>query len=468
MPQRYSRFIPMISLTGDFIILNLILVVGFCRFTGHGDCFEPPLPSFYIYLNLTWLILVFLFGAHHIDRNMKPRSFLITYIQIIVFFFFFFLMFFQIEPFPYYPREWWKYIFPLYFLVLITWKMLLFYGFVWYRKWGFNFRTAIIVGHDDNSESLAQYFQNAKWHGYRFMGYFSDKHGGHGTSDEDDAGEQFLGRLDNLDEYLSRYPVDEIYIAWSSIPRNRLNRIFEVLDSYPVKVRVIPDLKDFSFRTAQIVNYGDIPVIQIHPGPLSFWFNRLVKRSFDVFISLVIIIAVMSWLTPILWIGSLFGSHEGVFFRQRRTAIDGKEFSCLKYRSMRTNREADEVSAKRDDKRITPIGKILRQTSIDEIPQFVNVLKGEMSVVGPRPHMLKHTEEYRKLIKRFMLRHTVKPGITGLAQVHGYRGEITCVEDIDKRVEFDVKYIENWSFNLDLRIILRTFWVLFRGQSKAY
>jgi putative colanic acid biosysnthesis UDP-glucose lipid carrier transferase len=170
----------------------------------------------------------------------------------------------------------------------------------------------------------------------------------------------------------------------------------------------------------------------------------------------------------LLWIASVLGSREGVFFRQQRTAADGHEFLCLKYRSMRNNHEADQQQATRDDKRITPIGRFIRKTSLDEIPQFINVLKGEMSVVGPRPHMLKHTEEYRRLIKRFMLRHTVKPGLTGLAQVNGYRGEITSLHDIEKRVEYDVKYIENWSFNLDLRILLRTFWVLFKGQEKAY
>lgn len=459
MPQRYSRFIPIISLTGDFILLNLFIIVGFCWWNGAARCFEPHHLIFYLYLNLIWFILVFIFGAHNIDRNTRPRAFLITYIQIIVFFFFFFLMFFQIRPFAYYPREWWKYLFPSYFFVLVLWKMLLYYAFVLYRKYGFNFRTAVIIGSDRNSEALRHYFRNNPWHGYRFAGSFHDQGQNSGEA---------MGKLEDLNNYLSQNHVDEAYIAWSSIPRKKLNQVFEVLDNYPIKVRVIPDLQDFSFRSADIVNYGDIPVIQIHPGPLSYWYNRVIKRTFDVVISLLVIAGVMSWLTPLLWIASLAGSREGVFFRQRRTAIDGREFTCLKYRSMRNNHEADNQQATRDDKRITPVGRFLRKSSLDEIPQFVNVLKAEMSVVGPRPHMLKHTEEYRKLIKKFMLRHTVKPGITGLAQVRGYRGEITTLEDIEKRVEYDVRYIENWSLNLDLRIILHTVLVVFKGHEKAY
>jgi len=217
-----------------------------------------------------------------------------------------------------------------------------------------------------------------------------------------------------------------------------------------------------------LVSYGVLPVIQIHPGPLSYLYNRVIKRLFDIFVSLIFIILVLPWMTAALYLSSLFGSREGVFFRQKRTSINGLVFTCLKYRSMRRNPDADMKQATRMDQRITPVGKILRKLSIDELPQFINVLRGEMSVVGPRPHMLEHTEQYRKVVKRFMLRHTVKPGLTGLAQVNGYRGEIKEVDDIRKRIEMDVHYIENWSFGLDIKIIFRTLWVVIRGQEQAY
>jgi putative colanic acid biosysnthesis UDP-glucose lipid carrier transferase len=247
-----------------------------------------------------------------------------------------------------------------------------------------------------------------------------------------------------------------------------MSKITDIISEHPVKVRIVPDLGNFSYKSAELISYGSIPVLQVHPGPLSYWYNRLIKRAFDVVLSLLMIILVLSWMTPLLYLLSLFGSRDGVFFRQRRTCSDGGEFICLKYRTMHKNNEADIKRASKNDNRITPVGKFLRKFSLDELPQFINVLKGEMSVVGPRPHMLKHTWQYRKLIKRFMLRHTVKPGITGLAQINGYRGEIRKLSELKNRVEYDVNYIESWSFNLDLKIILLTTWVIFRGQAKAY
>jgi putative colanic acid biosynthesis UDP-glucose lipid carrier transferase len=205
-----------------------------------------------------------------------------------------------------------------------------------------------------------------------------------------------------------------------------------------------------------------------HPAPLSYWYNQLFKRSFDVVFSIIMLVFVLWWITLILYIISFFGSREGLFFRQQRTGIEGKIFTCLKFRTMRANPEADVKQSQKNDIRLTPVGKYLRKLSLDELPQFINVLKGEMSVVGPRPHMLKHTEDYRKQIKRYMLRHAVKPGITGLAQVNGYRGEIVHAEDLMKRVECDVNYIEKWTFALDIKIIFLTGWVLIRGQKQAY
>lgn len=205
-----------------------------------------------------------------------------------------------------------------------------------------------------------------------------------------------------------------------------------------------------------------------HPGPLGFWYNQWIKRVFDVLISLFFTIFILSWMTLILAVISRFGSRDGIFFTQRRTCLDGKEFTCLKYRTMKSNAEADLRQATLGDVRITAAGKILRKYSLDELPQFINVLMGDMSVVGPRPHMLAHTEQYSKKIDQFMRRHVVKPGITGLAQVNGYRGEIKNLSDISQRVTLDLRYIETWSVALDIKILLLTLWVIVRGQPEAY
>jgi putative colanic acid biosysnthesis UDP-glucose lipid carrier transferase len=450
---------PFISLIGDFILLNVLFVVGYCLYYGGQNCLGGKYILFYTYLNLSWFVLVFSFGANRVSRNTGRKSILFTYIRIIVFFFFFFLMYFQAVPLSYYPRDIIGYLFVSFFSLLIVWKIGLYYAFLLYRKWGFNFRTVVILGYSRRTVELARYFQTNRWHGYRFLGFFDEIK---------QPGPDFLGGWSDLKEYFRAHHVDEIYVGWNQIPTAAMQVLTELVSAYPVKVRIVPDLGNFSYKTAELVSYGTLPVLKIHRGPLGFWYNRLLKRIFDVALSLLVILTVLSWMVPLLWIVSLFGSREGLFFLQKRTRIDGKVFTCLKFRTMRRSPDADLQQATENDHRVTPLGRFLRKFSLDELPQFFNVLAGDMSVVGPRPHMLRHTEEYRKLVERFMIRHTVKPGITGLAQVNGFRGEIRNQSDIKNRVKFDVNYIENWSFSLDLKIVLITIWLILRGRLWAY
>jgi putative colanic acid biosynthesis UDP-glucose lipid carrier transferase len=199
-------------------------------------------------------------------------------------------------------------------------------------------------------------------------------------------------------------------------------------------------------------------------------FNKLVKRTFDVLFSLFIIVFILSWLTPLLFILIKLESKGPLFYKHKRNGINYKEFDCYKFRSLRETKEVKGTYVTQNDNRLTTIGKFLRKTSIDEIPQFYNVLKGDMSVVGPRPHMLSYTEDYSKKIDKynFIFRHNVKPGVTGLAQIKGYRGEVKNDEDIINRVKYDNFYIENWSLVLDLKIIFQTTINIFKGQKQAY
>lgn len=458
MPLKYSRYIPIISITGDFVLLNLLFVAGFCLNEYVPDCFAPIYLLFYSYLNISWAILVIIFGAHQINRNTRKKSILFAYIKIIVFFFFLFLMFFQMVSLAYYPRDDIGYLFVLFFACLMGWKFLLYYAFLLYRKWGFNYRNVLIIGYGPLTRELQRYFETNCWHGYRFKGFV----------DEIKRPEEgIVGTWSDLDQLIDSHQIDEVFIALHSLPARVNEEISQVLAEFPLKVRLVPDMGNFSFKSAELLHYGATPVLQVHQGPLSHWYNRLLKRLFDVLLSLLVIILILSWMTPLLYLASFFGSRQGVMFRQDRTCIDGGVFSCLKFRSMHQNDEADREQVRPNDSRVTSLGRFLRRFSLDELPQFINVLKGEMSVVGPRPHMLAHTDEYRKLVQRFMLRHTVKPGITGLAQVNGCRGPIMSREDIRERVQFDVNYIENWSFNMDVKIILLTLWVIVRGQANA-
>jgi len=456
---KYSHFIPIVSLIGDFVILNILYVLGFVLLHPALNHFTDKHLLFYIYLNFVWFALVFVFGANSVDRNTSKKSIFFTYIKIIVFFFVGFLLYFQAVPLQYYPRGDIKYLFIVFFPVLILWKFALYYGFILYRKKGYNLQNVIVLGYSPKARELERYFHTNLWHGYRLLGFFDE------TIIKK---KNIIGDWSQLHNYLSSNDISEVYIAWDVIPKKRLNEIVDILSDFPLKVRIIPDLDIFAFKSAEIVNYGMLPVVQINPGPLSKWYNRFIKRVFDVVFSSIVLIGIVSWVTLLLAIISLFTRSGNLFFNQKRTCIDGKVFICHKYRSMNQNSEADSKQATKDDDRITFVGRFLRKWSIDELPQFYNVLKGEMSIVGPRPHMLKHTQEYQKMVKRFMVRHTVKPGITGLAQVNGYRGEIKRLNDLKKRIQFDVNYIEEWTFNMDIKIILLTFWVVIRGQKQAF
>lgn len=455
-----SGNIPLFSIAGDFVILNLLFVAGFYLLYGAAPEYSfVDYFTFFGYLNFAWGILVLAFGAHKIDRNATRKSILYLYIRIIVFFFFIFLLYFQATPLSYFPRENIKYLFTVFCLLLLSWKFAVYYSFYFLRKKGYYLRNVIIVGYSPESVELSRFFAANVWSGYRFLGFFD------GSKDEKRG---VIGDWQEIKSYVYHHEVDEIFLALHRIPQMVMQDISVLLSDYPGKVRVIPELGRFSFKSADLISYGSVPVLQIQPGPLSYWYNRLVKRVFDIILSLVVITGVLSWMSVILYMISFPGRHGGLFFLQKRTGIDGKEFTCIKYRTMRRNREANEKQAVFNDERVTPTGRFLRKLSLDELPQFLNVLAGQMSVVGPRPHMLRHTEEYRNLIQGFMLRHTVKPGITGLAQVNGFRGEIKNMNDLRNRVESDVSYVENWSINLDLRIIAQTLWVLVRGQKEAY
>lgn len=460
MRIKVSRHIPFISILGDFIILNILFVFGFyIRIGSNPDHFTFPYFLFYSYLNICWLILLITFEATKSDRNTTRKATVFLYTRITVFFFFLFLLYFQAESLSYYPRIDIKYLFVIFYLMILAWKLFIYALFsnLWRR--GFFLRNVVIAGYSERTAELSRYFSSNPWHGYRFIGFFDEQ------KDDEHA---VIGSWEDMGAFFLRNQVDEIYIALHRIPAVKLIELTGILQRYPVKIRVLPDLDHFAFKSAELVSYGTVPVLMIHPGPLSYWYNRLIKRTFDLVISMLMITLVLSWLSLFLWLISLFGNRQGLFFIQRRTGIDGRIFRCIKFRSMVLNEDADSKQAEQDDQRITRIGKFLRRTSLDELPQFINVLLGDMSVIGPRPHMLKHTEEYRKLISSFMLRHTVKPGITGFAQIHGYRGEIKGMNDLKNRVEADVSYVENWSFNLDLKIIIHTMRVIIQGQKEAY
>ncbi|MAY83208.1 MAG: hypothetical protein CMP59_03665 [Flavobacteriales bacterium] len=273
--------------------------------------------------------------------------------------------------------------------------------------------------------------------------------------------ESLLSELDRIEE---QNKITELYIPLSILDTEKVEQLSTYCDEHFIRLRFVMDWTKLSARNIENVKYNQTTVFKISSTPLDDPYNASVKRLFDLVFTLLVFILIFSWLFPILAILIVIDSGFPVFFKQDRSGRNNKIFKCYKFRSMKLNKDADNVQATQNDPRITRIGRILRKTSLDELPQFINVLKGEMSIVGPRPHMVKHTQEYKELVGNFMQRHAIRPGITGLAQVKGYRGEIDDHYLLANRIRLDRFYVNNWTLRFDVKIILKTVLTIFEDH----
>jgi Undecaprenyl-phosphate glucose phosphotransferase len=268
--------------------------------------------------------------------------------------------------------------------------------------------------------------------------------------------------------YVADHGVEEIFCALPASDAAQINTLMQGADRLMVRFRMVPDLQGLVDKNYKVQLYDSWPVLTQRQEPLEDKANELLKRIFDFSFALLICVLILSWLVPLIALLIKLDSKGPVFFKQLRSGKNNQPFYCLKFRSMYVNTDADHKQASRGDRRITPVGAFLRKTSLDEMPQFINVLKGEMSVVGPRPHMLQQTEHYSGQIDNYMVRHLLVPGITGWAQVNGYRGETKETAAMSNRVNADIWYLENWSILLDLKIVLLTVWQAVRGDQNAF
>ncbi|MBT5288678.1 MAG: exopolysaccharide biosynthesis polyprenyl glycosylphosphotransferase [Flavobacterium sp.] len=337
-------------------------------------------------------------------------------------------------------------------------KILFFISLKWYRNLGRNFRKVVVIGIDDSSKKIIALFNQNKTLGYKYLGCFSNK-----------SLKSKLGNIEDSFDYILENSVDEVYCSLKELNFQMVNRIKAFTNSNNINLKLIPDSGKLYSKDQSLEFYDDtLVVLNVKKLPFEFNENYLIKRFFDVFFSLLICLLVLTWLIPILWILIKIESKGPAIFSQKREGLDGEQFICYKFRSMKLNNQADKVHTIENDDRVTRLGAFMRKTSIDELPQFFNVLRGQMSVVGPRPHLPSLSSEYQKDVDDYFRRHIVKPGITGLAQVSGYRGEIKKKSDIKNRVRLDIFYIENWSFLLDIKIILMTVFNVFKGDENAY
>lgn len=277
-----------------------------------------------------------------------------------------------------------------------------------------------------------------------------------------------VSSLDECVDYAVENDISELYSTILPEQNSDIEQLIETAEKNCVRVKFVSPLAKLPSNFYQLEYFDNIPIVSHRPEPLHSLKNRLKKRIFDILFSLCAIFFVLWWLVPIIGIIIKLTSKGPIFFSQLRSGRDNKPFWCFKFRSMTVNKDSNSKQATKNDKRITPIGRFLRKTSLDEFPQFFNVLIGNMSIVGPRPHMLKHTEEYSQLVDKFMLRQFMKPGITGWAQVSGFRGETNETYLMEKRIEHDIWYMENWSLMLDVKIIFMTIINIFKGEEAAY
>lgn len=295
---------------------------------------------------------------------------------------------------------------------------------------------------------------------YRIHGYFSD------TPSPENSGDcNLLGTLKDIQPYLETHQIDAVCCT---LPPQDVKPLIKLCEDNFITFYYLPEFGGYLHRKMEFTQYDDVTLVSLHNEPLADPYNRFKKRVIDIVISGLFLIT----LYPIIWvivaIGTKLTSPGPVLFRQQRTGYEGKPFTMLKFRSMKVNADADTLQATADDPRKTRFGNFLRRTSIDELPQFINVFKGDMSIIGPRPHMEAQTENYTKLIDEYLVRHMVLPGLTGWAQVNGCRGETKTVEQMADRVRNDIWYIENWSLSLDFRIFVKTVVQIFKGDDQAY
>lgn len=448
---RYSKYIRPISILIDLTIITVLSFFMFKELVSNMLLFV-----FYQYIG--WGLIAFSIHFYDVYRFTTPIEIAAKILRQEILFLLVVIAFFPFSPQVIFSQTA-IIIFIVFAILLVTiFKFSLFFYLKEYRIiTGSNYRSAVIIGFTEEAIRLKTLFETRKDYGYRFLGYFSDKK----------TGENITGKLTDLKPFIIENEVDEIYCSLNEVSNKYLKDLIDFADENNKTIKFIPDTKEIFSKNLKIDYYDFFPVLSLKQTMLNEPAIQVLKRTFDVVFSILIIVFVLSWLGPILAILIKLESKGPVFFTQGRPGLGENEFVCYKFRSMRINKTTEKEASK-NDPRVTVIGRFMRKTSIDELPQFINVLKGDMSVVGPRPHLWSQNKEYGNKVKKYMIRHCVKPGITGLAQVSGFRGEITIERDMINRIKFDVFYIENWSLILDLKIILQTVINIFKGDKKAY
>ena len=445
--KKYSGYIRPFSYVIDLIIIN---VLAFYIFPFHEN---KILYSFLI--SFAWVFIAIYLGFYEVYRYTKVIAILNSALKQAALFG---LICLALELFYsdfLYQKRVVLLVVSAMVLILVI-KLFIYYFLKRYRiLFDRNFRKVVLLGNYKNINPLKAFFTDNPDYGYKLIKVFTL---------EDHKRE----KVDKCLSFVLENNMDEIYCATADLSDKQIRDIINFADNNLKTLKFIPDEKQILSGNVKFEYYDYIPVISSRNILQDETLNKIMKRVFDLLFSTVIIIGVLSWLVPIMAIIIKLESKGPVFFIQKRNGLNYNVFNCFKFRSMVLNDKTDSGLALKNDIKITKLGKFIRKTSIDELPQFFNVLWGDMSVVGPRPHPVSHNDQYALMADKFMARHFVKPGITGLAQIKGFRGEVETHHDIISRVKYDIFYIENWSILLDIEIIFKTIYNIIRGDEKAF
>lgn len=463
MNRQFKHYLQIILIVLDFSALNIVFFVSKFLFSEKVSLSEiNSYIEFWVVLNLFWLFLSLICRTYAANTIINFEFFTRRTVQVFllwviaILFYLFFLRKFDISRFV-------IFIIFMNFSLGLLFNRFLFLGIHYHFKTkDFLLKRILIVGYNPIAKKLETYLEEEAFN-IKLLGF---------VEDEENVTEltkhPILSDISKTIETAKQLNVEEIFSTITPEQNKFIYKLMNMAEKEFIRFKIVPDLSFFVNKQVHIDYIRDMPILSMRSEPLVDVGNRLKKRALDLVVSILVIIFILSWLIPLLGILILLESKGPIIFSQLRSGKNNKQFRCLKFRSMRINNDADHKQATRNDDRITKIGRFIRKTSLDEFPQFINVLKGEMSLVGPRPHMIKHTSDYSKIVDNFLIRQFLKPGITGWAQVNGHRGEIKDSEAIRMRVLNDLWYLENWNIWLDVRIIFLTVYKVLKGDENTF
>src|SRR4051794_13558729 len=463
MNQKPPKSARLLFIALDVFALNLMLFLGRSWFGSLPEKYNIEYYQLALLLNLTWIVISWIKNLYQKEYLTSFEDFSRETMHVYAYFIVVSMLYLYFYRKTEISRLFMGFEFIAIAIGLFINRLIYLLSFQYILNNDFGNRKVLIIGYNQTAKELVTYLEDGSTN-TEIIGY---------CEEEENINEltnyPVVSKLSNVMNFCSTHGnVTEIYSTVSPEQNHYIYQLMREADQNCIRFKIIPDLNYYIKLPVHINYLKSIPVLSLRKEPLDNTKNRIKKRIFDVCLSGVTILLVLSWLIPLIGLLIWLEDRGPIFFIQQRSGKNNKNFNCLKFRSMRLNNEANSKQATMNDDRITRIGKILRHTSLDEFPQFLNVFMGDMSIVGPRPHMLKHTDEYSKMINQFMVRQFLKPGITGWAQINGYRGEIKTIDDIRKRVEYDLWYLENWSLWFDTKILFLTIYKIIVGDKNAF